>query len=374
MENAAELSVPASGALLAREERLLAEARRICASVIEPVAEAVDQAGKTPRANLQALADAGLVGITTPVEWGGLGCSGAFLREFTETLTASCGTTWFVLTQHLGSCGQVANSTNSSLRERFLAKMAAGQHYVGVGFGHLRRPQPMLRATAVPGGWELDGVAPWVTGYPILSGIIFGAVLDDRHLYVYTEAQESETLRSSPPLPLCAMNASETTEVHLTRHFVPEENFVRYSSRVELAEGDRKNIAANVAPPLGCAVGSVRVLRRVAEKRPLPAISTAADALTAEIDACRTEARRWAESDKNAPDYEENALRVRAWAIDLGVRAAHAAIAASSGGANSLTHPAQRRFREAMFYTLAAQTGEIMAATLERLTVLPFKG
>ena len=39
----------------------------------------------------------------------------------------------------------------------------------------------------------------------------------------------------------------------------------------------------------------------------------------------------------------------------------------TSGGAKSLTHPAQRLLREAMFYTIQAQTHEGMDATLARL-------
>lgn len=63
----------------------------------------------------------------------------------------------------------------------------------------------------------------------------------------------------------------------------------------------------------------------------------------------------------------EDASRARAWCVDLGVRAAHAAVIVSSGAANLLDHPAQRLFREAMVYTLTAQTGDLQTATLERL-------
>jgi alkylation response protein AidB-like acyl-CoA dehydrogenase len=368
MENASELqSPPDAPALTGRERELLAAAREICDTLIEPRAEAVDVSGEPPRENLDALAAAGLVGITTPVEYGGSACSGTFMREYTEVLTAACGTTWFILTQHYGACGMVAS--NAVLRERFLQEMAAGRHYVGVGFGHLRRPDPVLRAQAVEGGWRLNGVAPWVTGWPLLSGVIYGAVLpDDRHVYVYAPAGEREGQTSSPPLPLCAMNATATTAVHLNDLFVPEENFIKYSSREEMARGDERGIAGAVAPPLGCAVGSLRFLRKIAEKRKnLPFIAETADDLEAEIDACRMEARRWADGAKDTPDYKPGALNARAWAIELGVRAAHMTVTASSGAANGLDHPAQRRFREAMFYTLTAQTSDIMAATLARV-------
>jgi len=60
-------------------------------------------------------------------------------------------------------------------------------------------------------------------------------------------------------------------------------------------------------------------------------------------------------------------LQARSWCVELGVRAAHAAVIASGGAANSLDHPAQRLFREAMLYTLTGLTGELQAAVLGRL-------
>ncbi|MEI6431116.1 MAG: acyl-CoA dehydrogenase family protein [bacterium] len=372
MENAAELSTVNTNALMPHEAELLEKARLIASESLEPNAQKVDTGIVSMKRNLDALAQEGLVGVTTPTEWGGIGASGSFQRAYTEILTSACGSTWFTLTQHLGSCGQSAGSMNSSLRERFLKEMAAGRHYVGVGFGHLRRPEPMLRAQPVHDGWVLNGVAPWVTGWPWLSGVIYGATLpDNRYLFVYVPAEESQSQISSPPLPLCAMNASATTEVRLVDHFVPESDFVRYSSHEEMARGDEGSIAAGVHPPLGCATGSLKLLQTLAEKRSnLTVIQEAANALEKEIDACRMEARHWAESPKDIPEYKPNALRARVWAIELAVRAAHMSIAAASGAANSLDHPAQRRMREAMFYTLTAQTSDIMTATLQRISHL----
>ena len=83
------------------------------------------------------------------------------------------------------------------------------------------------------------------------------------------------------------MNATATTEVQLTDLFLPDENWLRFSSRDEMARGDLNGIAGAVAPPLGCARGSLRVLREIAAKRPgLPEIARTADALEREIDAC----------------------------------------------------------------------------------------
>lgn len=370
MENAAELSAQDTSSLVETERTLLDRAREVANTVLESRAEEIDRTQEFPFSNLDALAEAGLVAVTTPKDWGGIGASAAFMREYTEILTSACGTTWFILTQHLGSCGSIAGSQNPTLRERFLRDMAAGRHYVGVGFGHLRRPEPMLRAELVSGGWRLTGTAPWVTGWPALKGVIYGATLPDgRHLHAYSPTMEDETLQAGPPQALCAMGASATVAVTLNNHFIPEENFVRYGTREDMARGDTNGIAGVVHPPLGCATGSLRQLRKLAEKKAtITAIAEAADRLDAEIIACRNEARRWAEHPKDDPEYKPNALKARAWAIELGVRAAHMTVTAASGAANDLHHPAQRRFREAMFYTLTAQTGDILVATLERLS------
>ncbi|WP_437924237.1 hypothetical protein WMF37_35140 [Sorangium sp. So ce291] len=65
------------------------------------------------------------------------------------------------------------------------------------------------------------------------------------------------------------------------------------------------------------------------------------------------------------PLASEHAARVRAWCIDLGVRAAHAAAAATAGSANLLDHAAQRLFREPMLCSLTAQTRDPQAATVQ---------
>ena len=346
-----------------QENALLAEAQRIADRLLEPNAERVDRSGTVPFENLEALAAAGLVD--------GARQSEAFRKAFVEILCAACGTTYFVLTQHLGSCGQIQQSANPWLRERFGVAMATGRHYVGVGFGHLRRPQPMLRATPVPGGWTLTGIAPWVTGWPVLSGTIYGAHLPDgRHLYVYADATVSDQQRISAPLPLCAMGATETVEVTLDQLFVPEENFVRYSSAEQLALSDTLNLCGNVSPMLGVARGSVSLLRQLALKKPFPILHEAATAFESQIDASRTHCDQLAAADKSAPGWRDKALTARAEAIELGVRAAHAAVAAASGAANGLDHPAQRRYREAMFYTLFQQSSELLQGTVRHLARL----
>ena len=61
-------------------------------------------------------------------------------------------------------------------------------------------------------------------------------------------------------------------------------------------------------------------------------------------------------------------LRLRAEAISLAVRCAHAAVTTARGGANAHDHPAQRVYREALAFTVFGQTPAVMEATLARLS------
>jgi alkylation response protein AidB-like acyl-CoA dehydrogenase len=120
---------------------------------------------------------------------------------------------------------------------------------------------------------------------------------------------------------------------------------------------------------LGVATAAARLIRESAAPRADGSLSDAAAALEQEIAAARALVDAWADQTSD-PDYATHAVRVRARCIELGVRAAHTAAAAAGGSANLMDHPAQRLLREAMLYTLVAQSRPLQAATLDRLTHL----
>ncbi len=366
------------------EEAILAAAQRVCETALGPNAEATDRGAEPNRANFRALAQNGLLGLAIPREYGGLDASGATQRKFTQLLASYCGVTTFTQAQHHGPSRMIANGPNAELKRRLLPDLASGTQLSGISFAHLRRPgPPVLRAEPVEGGWRLQGTAPWVTGWGLISQLVFGATLPDgRFLYVWSPTRRDEfpdlfeyitppegnwgALTASPPLALCAMNASATAELTLNDWFIPAAHRLSESDRETMQRNDRNGVLGATAMPLGCAAAAIRLLETTAENRPIAAIHRAA----------QTFAGEWAEVERQVDEWNgrgaeseffANAVRVRAWCIELALRAAHAAVTASSGAANLLSHPAQRLLREAMFYTVQAQTHEVMDATLARL-------
>jgi alkylation response protein AidB-like acyl-CoA dehydrogenase len=394
-ENADAVGLPTGTASTARyedEAAIIAAARNIGETVLGPNAENTDQGTGPNRENFRALAAAGLLGLTIPRAYGGLDVSGAAQREITETLASYCGATTFTQAQHHGPSRMIYNGPNDALKTRVLPELASGRMMCAISFAHLRRPgPPVLGATEVEGGYRLNGLAPWVTGWGLMNQGVFGATLkdeqiaeagDERFVYLWLPADRAEFpelfadavppdgdwggMTASAPLPLCAMNASATVELTFENFYVPAVHRMSESNRHTMRRNDRNGVLGATVMPLGCAAGSLRLLCAVAERRNIPAISRTAAALGREWHETRAEIQEW-NGRTGDPDFFTHAVNLRAHVIELGVRIAHAAVAATSGAANNRSNPAQRLFREAMFYTVQAQTLEVMDVTLERL-------
>ncbi|MHB2018583.1 MAG: hypothetical protein ACYCW6_16675 [Candidatus Xenobia bacterium] len=205
-----------------------------------------------------------------------------------------------------------------------------------------------------------------------MNQIVVAATLPDgRHGWFWSPLDPSAfpdlewpdgRLTASEPLALCAMTASKTVQVTFEDWFVPESCWLMETDSGRLQILDRQSVLAGASLPLGCGAAGVRVLVETARKRNLPFAMQAATCLEAELEALRTAMRHHRGGD------DIRALAVRVGAIDLAWRSAQAAVAAASGSANQLSHPAQRLMREATFYSVQAQNRGIMEATLNHLS------
>jgi alkylation response protein AidB-like acyl-CoA dehydrogenase len=348
---------------------VLERTRALTGELLRPRAAESDQALGPPAENLRALARVGVMGLTVPAEYGGADGSPGEVRRALEIVASGCGVTAFVLFQHLVGCRHLAGSANEGLKEVVLPPLATGERFCSLAFSHLRRPgPPAVRVEPVEGGWRFDGTAPWMTGWGYADEcLLAGTLPDGDSVWVMTALAERPGLRASPPMRLCAANASATVALELDGLFVPMERHVKRLTPAQLAGDTAGAILFFTALSLGAAVGAVEVIRARADAAGSGALARAAASFEREIREARAETDACAER-PDAPDFLARAVEVRAACIELGVRAAHAAVVASSGAANGLDHPAQRLFREAMLYTLTAQTRELQSAMLERLT------
>jgi alkylation response protein AidB-like acyl-CoA dehydrogenase len=326
---------------------------------VRPRAGTIDQDVGALREALAEMGRRGLLGMRVPRESGGLGLEPLEFRRIQEASARASGALAFLESQHQSACGLVARSGNAPLRTRLLPRLARGEATSAIAFSHLRRKgPPAVTATPCPGGWRLAGHLPWVTGWGLFSHCVTAATIPDgRILFAAHELAGSPHLRPSAPLQLAAMSVTQTVTVEVQDLFIPESDAVDVHPATWIQENDKIAVALQSPLALGCAQAGIDVLRDAGA-------TAAADRLEKELAAVREDAYRAMEE---KTDFEKG-LKARAAAIELAGRAAHAAIVASAGAGNLMSHPAQRVYREALAFSVLALTPPLREATLARLT------
>jgi len=334
---------------------LVQAARDIAADLLAPAAEATDRAAVVPRAHVDALAAAGLCGLSCPPA-----VPVAAGRAIFEVLAGACGVTFFVWVQHHAPVRMVARSRNEALRDRHLDDLCAGRVLGGVAFAYLRYPgPPAVVATRVAGGYRIDGEAPWVTSWGLAGLYSVAARLDDEVVYVLVEGVASAAVRPSAPLALAAMGASSTVRLAFDGLLVPDDDVLTVMAFDEWQSRDRTATAQPNPAVFGVAATCVRLLAEHDED--------AAGALGAELEDCRRRSYALADSGLSDDAHLATLVEARAGSLEIGGRAATALVAAVGGRGMASGHPAQRLLREAAFFTIQAQTPALRRATLAQL-------
>lgn len=355
---------------MGRDDEILDLARRFLRDEVVPNAQRMDHDPEALRAALDGLCRLNLMALKRPEEFGGPNVSDTAVRRYQEELARHSGALAFLQTQHQGVVGMIASSGNEAMRQEYLPGMGDGTKLVGVGFSQLRRPgPPIMRAEPGEGGYRLNGFVPWVTGWSFYPEFMIGAALPDgRAVFGLIPLETRQGVEVSAPMELAAMSAAMTVSVTLNDFWLSEDRVALIREPGWIQNNDQINIAQQGSFAIGCSLAGLDVLLANAQKRNLCVAQEAYDQLHAELEELRaqTEASRAQISEETT----EERLRLRAWQIELAMRCAQAAVASSSGAANSLGHPAQRIVREAIVFTVSAQTGPIMEATLRRLARL----
>ncbi len=349
------------------EVEALEAAKRFLREEVAPKAQIIDQDSAELHKIVDRMGELNLLGLKLPQRFGGVEMSEIMFRIYQEEVARTSGTLAFLTTQHQSAVGMIAGGDNETLKQEYLPKMVNGDKLVGIGFSQLRRSgPPIMRAIPVTGGYKLDGHVPWVTGWSFYPEFLLGATLPDgRALFAVVPLTDRPGLKVSEPMALASMGTAMTVTVDFTDFFISESQvgFIKPDGWIQ--NSDMINIALQGHFAIGCAMAGIDVVRQNAERKPFPFLQDALKSLELELVELRMSTAQAQRSSDDSTTPER--LKVRAWAIEFAVRCAHAAIAASSGAANSLSHPAQRIYREALVFTVSAQTPAVMEATLQRL-------
>ena len=103
-------------------------ARRVATSVVAEHADTVDREGLWPQQGMQAIGEAGLLGLNVSTEAGGQGQGMLALAVATEELGRVCGSTGLVFGMHCVAAKVIDVRATEEQRRRFLQPIVAGEH------------------------------------------------------------------------------------------------------------------------------------------------------------------------------------------------------------------------------------------------------
>ena len=316
----------------------LARAKEIADTVLFPAAPTVDTTERIPPTHLDLLAEAGFYGMSGPAA----DIDFPTACAIAETFAGGCLSTAFVWLQHQGVVRRVAGS---ALAGELLGDLITGKQRGGVALAGGLPGTPRLRATAVPGGYQLTGESPWVTGWGMIDLLLVMARDEhDNLISAIITARENDALRVSSPLRMVAATASNTVTAHFADFFVPDLAVVGEQPYTEWAERDAAGLRFNGSLALGVASRCTRLLG------PTP--------LDAELTTCRTRL------DTAGPD---DLPAARAAAAELAARASNALIVHTGSRSILLGEHPQRLAREALFLLVFATRKGIRDALLTDL-------
>jgi alkylation response protein AidB-like acyl-CoA dehydrogenase len=137
----------------------------IATDVVAPAAVDIDATGEYPRAALQALGKAGLLGLVSASDVGGLGHAHRAAALVVERLARECASTAMVVAMHYAGAAVIEAHGPRDTRQA----IAAGQHVSTLAFSEAGSRShfwaPLSTATAVAGNGhvKLDAKKSWIT-------------------------------------------------------------------------------------------------------------------------------------------------------------------------------------------------------------------
>jgi alkylation response protein AidB-like acyl-CoA dehydrogenase len=128
----------------------------------------VDRDARFPAEAIEALRDAGALGLAVPARLGGPGASARDLAEAVERVSGACGSTGMVYTMHLVATKTIAGvAPDDGPLADTLAAIAAGEHLTTIAFSERGSRShfwaQVSRAVAEPDGVRISADKSWVT-------------------------------------------------------------------------------------------------------------------------------------------------------------------------------------------------------------------
>ncbi len=361
-------------------------ARSFAQEKVRPIAAACDEAGEFPAATVREMGELGLLGLTVPEEYGGVGADTLTYALVVEELARVCGSHALICAAHnsLG-CGPILSYGTDAQRRRWLPGAAAGEYLLSFGLTEAGAGSDAggTRTTAVRDGdgWVINGSKMWITNAHHAGAVTLTAVTDPAggtrsgiSAFIVPIGTPGFTVEKKEDK--LGVRASDTAPLTLVDVRVPGDALLGgvgegFKAFMKTLDGGRVSIAAMA---LGLAVGAYETAlsysrTRIQFGRPI-ADNQAIQFMLADM-ATRIEASRlltWEAArlkDAGRP-YSREAGMAKLYASETAVFVCDRAIQILGGYGYIREYPVERFYRDAKLCTIGEGTSEIQRLVIAR--------
>jgi len=364
---------------------LQAAVREFARAEIATVAADLDRRPRFPWRTLRKMGELGLLGVTTPEEYGGTGLDNVSYVMLLEEIAAADASHATIMSVTNGLPQQLLVQHGApEQRSAYLPRLASGDW---VGAFCLSEPHAgsdalamTTRAEAVAGGYVLNGAKAWVTSGGEAQLYLVMAKTDPsagpRGVTTFLIEKDTPGLGFGKPEEKLGQHAAITTAVTLDDCFVPEsarlgregQGFVIALSGLD---GGRVGIAALAVGIARAAFEAARdyAAQRAAFGQPIHQFQAVgfslADMLT-QIEAARFMTLRAAWLKDRGFRHTREAAMAKLFASEMAAKVTHDAIQVLGGYGYTKDYPVERYFRDARVTEIYEGTSEIQRMVIHR--------
>lgn len=217
---------------------------QIVNEVVAPAAEEIDRTGAFPRAAMEALGRAGLLGLVNSPDVGGLGEAHRAATLVVERMATACASTAMVLCMHYAGAAVIEAHGPSAVRE----EIARGEHLTTLAFSEKGSRShfwaPVSTASKVDGGVQLDAQKSWVTSAGQVNSYVWSSrpLAGEGSSTLWLVPADSAGLQIPFQFDGLGLRGNHSSPVHAEGVVIPAENMLG-------ADGDGFNIMMGIVLP-----------------------------------------------------------------------------------------------------------------------------
>jgi hypothetical protein len=139
--------------------------------------------------------------------------------ELFKTLTQISGNLSFMAIQILAA-NAIMQINNFHKKDKYINKKC------GIAINHLRMPKTVVSAIKINGGYKLNGILTWASGYKIFDTLLIGFHCENLEYEVMTDFKDQEGFNIGKAPKTFVGQSLNTVNIELNNFFVKDEDIV----------------------------------------------------------------------------------------------------------------------------------------------------